>query len=101
MKLKNFNYIVGLLIILSSSPLLSEEKIDIWKNKKEVTSENIQKEENDIQKITNLDSSQTMQALEKIQIQDGSIIQTKEQQVSGIYEPANYDLNLKAVKLNY
>jgi hypothetical protein len=94
MKLKNFNYIVGLLIILSSSPLLSEEKIDIWKNKKEVTSENIQKEENDIQKITNLDSSQTMQALEKIQIQDGSIIQTKEQQVSGIYEPANYDLNL-------
>ena len=35
MKLKSFNYLVGLLIVLIFSPLLSEEKIDIWKNKKE------------------------------------------------------------------
>ena len=37
MKLKSFNYLAGLLIIFLNSPLLSEDKIDIWKNKKEVT----------------------------------------------------------------
>ena len=50
MKLKNCNYIVGVLIILSSSPLFCEEKIDIWKNKKEVTAEDIQKEKIEIKK---------------------------------------------------
>ena len=36
MKLKSFNCIVGLLIIFLYSPLLGEEKIDIWKNKKQI-----------------------------------------------------------------
>ena len=35
MKLKSFNYLIGLLIFFIYSPLWSEEKIDIWKNKKE------------------------------------------------------------------
>ena len=36
MKLKSFNYFICLiLIIFLNSPILSEEKIDIWKNKKE------------------------------------------------------------------
>ena len=43
MKLKNFNCIIGFLIIFTHSPLLCEEKIDIWKNKKEEVSENIKK----------------------------------------------------------
>ena len=35
MKLKSFNYFICLiLIIFLNSPILSEEKIDIWKNKK-------------------------------------------------------------------
>ena len=34
MKLKSFNYLIGLLIVFLNSPLLSEEKIDIWKNNK-------------------------------------------------------------------
>ena len=37
MKLKSFNYLIGLLIIFFYSPFLSEEKIDIWKNKKKKT----------------------------------------------------------------
>ena len=94
MKLKNFNYIVGLLIIFSYSPLFCEEKIDIWKNKKDDATENIKKEPIDIKKKNNLESSQTIQALEKIQIQEGSEIQTEEQQVFGIYEPANYNFSL-------
>jgi hypothetical protein len=94
MKLKNFNYIVGILIFFSYSPLFCEDKIDIWKNKKEAIKENIQKEENNISKKNNLGSSQTVQAVEKIQIQEGSEIQSEERQVFGIYDPANYNFSL-------
>ena len=47
MKLKSFNYILGLIIIFFWSPLLSEEKIDIWKNNKNTKqqSSNLKKEE--------------------------------------------------------
>ncbi len=94
MKLKNFNRIVCALLIFFHSPLLCEEKIDIWKNKKEANKEETQKEEIDIKNKTGLEASQTIQALEKIQIQEGSEIKTEEQQVFGIYEPANYDFSL-------
>ena len=42
MKLKSFNFLIGLLIlILFSNPSKTEEKIDIWKNKekKQTTSQ--------------------------------------------------------------
>ena len=95
MKLKSFNYFIGLiLIIFLNTPILSEEKIDIWKNKKETSTGEPKKENVDIQKKSNLDSSQTLKALDKIQIQEGSEIQTDDQKVYGIYEPANYNLNL-------
>ena len=32
MRLKSFNYLIGLLIILFHSPVFSEDKIDIWKD---------------------------------------------------------------------
>ena len=94
MKLKNFNCIVGFLIIFSHSPLLCEEKIDIWKNKQEETSENIQKKETEIQKKINIEASQTLKVPEKIEIQEGSEIQNEEQQVFGIYEPADFDFSI-------
>jgi len=92
MKLKSFN-LAGLLIILLYSPLQSEEKIDIWKNKKEITE--IQKQdEQDTKKKPNLNSNQTIKASESIQIQDGITIDPDEQKVYGIYEPASYDFSL-------
>ena len=94
MKLKSFNYFLGLLIIFLYSPLLSEEKINIWKNKKEITVDSSKKEESYNQDKPELSSSQTLQTIEKIQIQESSQIQTKEELVYGIYEPANFDLNL-------
>jgi len=95
MKLKSFNYFICLIfIIFLSSPILSEEKIDIWKNKKETTSGDQKKENVEEQKKSNLESSQTIKALDKIQIQEGSEIQPDDQKVFGIYEPANYNLNL-------
>ena len=93
MKLKSFNYLVGLLIIFLNSPLLSEDKIDIWKNKKEVT-ENQKQDQQGIEKKPNLSSGQTIQASESIQIQDGLKDDPDEQKVYGIYEPANFDFSL-------
>ncbi len=95
MKLKSFNYLLGLLIIFHYSYLSSEEKIDIWKNKKkEVIIESSKKENNEIKEKIKLQTSQTIQALEKIEIEEGFKIQKADEIVFGIYEPADYDLNL-------
>jgi len=77
-----------------SSSLLSEDKIDIWKNKKESTTENSKKENKETENKLIINSSQTIQAVEKIQIQENSTIESDEQRVYGIYEPAKYDFNL-------
>ena len=94
MKLKSFNYLVGLLIVLIFSPLLSEEKIDIWKNKKELPQENLELEEKNNQGNSNLKISEPIKALDKIKIQESSTIQSEEKNVFGIYEPASYGFNL-------
>ena len=94
MKLKSFNYLVSLLIFLICSHLSSEEKIDIWENKKTKINQPSNSEENKTKEIQNINSSQTIKALEKIEIQQGSELQTNEQKVYGIYEPANYNFNL-------
>jgi len=97
MKLKSFKYFIGLLIIFFYSPLLGEEKIDIWKNKKEIitkNSESSQIKENRNQNISNLKASETLKTLEKIQIQESSTIGSDEQKVYGLYEPANYNFDL-------
>ena len=94
MRLKSFNYFLGLLLILFYSPAVSEEKIDIWKNKKEIVTNSSEQENKDSQNKPNLESSQTIQAIEKIKIEDGSSFQTDNQKVFGIYEPANYDFSL-------
>ena len=72
---------------------MSEEKIDIWNKKKEKSTE-IKLDEKNNQENTKPKSSQTVKALEKIEIQQGSELQTNEQKVYGIYEPANYNFNL-------
>ena len=94
MKLKSYSYLVSLLIILSYSPLFSEDKIDIW-NKKNVDDKTSQsKEEKDTKKKFNNNSLQTIQATEKIEISEGNPLQQAEQKIYGIYEPANYNFNL-------
>ena len=94
MKLKSSNCFIGLLIIFFCLPLYSEEKIDIWKNKKEITTDSLNQEEKNNQRNPDLLSTQTIQTIEKIQIEEGSQIKTEEQVVYGIYEPANFDFNL-------
>tara|TARA_B100000963_G_scaffold294771_1_gene265496 strand:+ start:2454 stop:4187 length:1734 start_codon:yes stop_codon:yes gene_type:complete len=94
MKLKSFNFLIGLLLILYFSPLLSEEKIDIWKNNKENKNSTVKTEEQSILEKSKPDSFQTLKSLEKIKIEEGATIEINEQQVFGIYEPASYNLNL-------
>ena len=98
MKLKSFNNLIGLLIIsfYFYSPVLGEEKIDIWKNKNEneIIKNLPRKDNKDIQKLPNSQSSETIEALDKIQIQESSTFQSTEQKVYGIYEPASYDFDL-------
>ena len=67
MKLKSFNYLIGLLIIFLCSPILSEEKIEIWKNKKEAVIGSSKEEDKNTQGKINLQKSQTIKALEKIE----------------------------------
>ena len=94
MKLKSFNYLLSLLIILFFTPILGEDKIDIWKDKKETPTKSMKLEETEINKKTNLKSSQTIQATEKIQIEESLSIKSDEKKVYGIYDPANYDFSL-------
>jgi len=94
MKLKSYKFFIGLLITLFCSPLLGEEKIDIWNNKTKNNTDVQKKKDDSAKEQTNTNSSQTIQAVEKIQIEEGSSLQTEEQKVYGIYDPANYDFNL-------
>ena len=91
MKLKSFNYFLGLSIIFFNSLLFSEEKVDIWKNNKETVNETTQIDEKRTQETSNPSLSTRIKATDKIQIQEGSSIQLEEQKVYGIYDPANYD----------
>ena len=94
MRLKSFNYLISLLVVFFYFPVLGEEKIDIWKNKKEVIQEPAQQKNSNTVKKSNLQSNQTIQPEDKIQIQEGSAIQQEEQKVYGIFDPANFDFNL-------
>ena len=94
MNLKSFSYLLGLLLIVLNSPIWGEEKIDIWDKKKKIDIESSKSERKNIQEKSNLQTSQTIKALKKIQIEDGSAIQLNKEKVYGIYEPANYDFNL-------
>ncbi len=99
MILKSFKILFGLLIIsLFNLPLHSEDKIDIWKNKDK--KETSLKEKNLIEKKNNdkinLKNSQAIKIDPKIEIEDNFSSDRNDQQIFGIYDPAdnNFDLNM-------
>ena len=97
MKLKSFNYFFSLLIIFFYSPVMSEEKIDIWKNqdnKKEIKTESPKQETQISEDKIKLNSSQNSTGTVEIKIEESSTIEPEEQKVFGIYDPANYNFNL-------
>jgi hypothetical protein len=78
------------------SPLNSEEKIDIWKNK--VKKQTIKDKETINKKNSqelNLESIKTIELKQNIQIEEGSLnANIKESKVYGIYDPADNDFSL-------
>ena len=94
MRLKNFNYLISLLVFFLSSSLWSEEKIDIWKNN---TNNNIETSNSSIketQENNNTKASNVIKSSEKIEIQEGNEILSEERNVFGIFQPADYNFNL-------
>tara|TARA_Y100000591_G_scaffold333243_1_gene374927 strand:+ start:2543 stop:4279 length:1737 start_codon:yes stop_codon:yes gene_type:complete len=95
MILKSFKNLLGLLIIFSFfSPLIGEEKIDIWKNNKK---DNAQIKNSDSPKTstgTGIGKALSVNSASEIKIEEGTTDQSKEAQVFGIYDPAEFDFNL-------
>ena len=81
-------------MIIFTTSLSSEEKIDIWKNKEKKITETKNLEKENIKDSSELKSSQTIKTPEKIQIQESSSIDVNEQKVYGIYDPETNNFNL-------
>ena len=97
MILKSFKYFFGLLIIsIFVSPVISEEKIDIWKNKEkqEEKSESlIENEEQEKNKIL-LNPANKIKPDQVIQIEENIKENIKENKVFGVHDPADYNFDL-------
>ena len=94
--LKSFKFFSSLLIIfLILTPLYSEDKIDIWKNKnvekKSDSEKNSLKEIQSNQKISNKPNSEVLN--QTIEIND-TLDKSSEANVFGIYDPEDFDFNL-------
>ena len=93
---KNFKILLVLIFAaLIFSPLKGEDKIDIWKNKKnngniESNQSNTVNKKDDIK--PNL--AEPVEANQDILITDGAIDNSKEIKVFGVYDPADYNFNL-------
>ena len=95
MRLKNFDYFLVLLIFsILFLPLAGEEKIDIWKNKKEKSSEIFKTETDQNLKETTIKKNLRLESSEQIKIEDGTIDNDLEAKVYGVYDPAEYDFNI-------
>ena len=93
---KNFKSLLAIIFTaLIFSPLKGEDKIDIWKNKKnngniESNQSNTVNKKDDIK--PNL--AEPVEANQDILITDGAIDNSREIKVFGVYDPADYNFNL-------
>ena len=93
---KNFKILLALIFAaLIFSPLKGDDKIDIWKNKKnngniDSNQSNTVKKKDDIK--PNL--AEPVEANQDILITDGAIDNSQEIKVFGVYDPADYNFNL-------
>ena len=96
MILKGFKNFLGILVlVLLSTPLLSEEKINIWKEKKNEESlnpTNPTQEKKTNQKITI--NNKSINIDEEIKIEDDLLKKSDEKKIFGVYDPAQHDFNL-------
>ena len=93
MKLKSFNYLLGLLILLLFLPVQGEDKIDIWKNDKSNNNSISTNKELKINK-PDLENIKILSENQKIEIEEGSLINSKETKVYGTHDPNDYNFDL-------
>ena len=84
MRLKNFNHLASLIIFFIFSSLFAEEKIDIWKNKKETIKDTQDSLLKKIDQNNTSITSQTIKTFDKIEIKEGDEIKSEEKNVFGI-----------------
>ena len=93
---KNFKILLALIFAaLIFSPLKGEDKIDIWKNKK--NNGNIDSNQsNTVNKNDDIkpNLAEPVEANQDILITDGAIDNSQEIKVFGVYDPADYNFNL-------
>ncbi len=96
MILKSYRILLSLLIFsILSSPLKSEEEINIWKNKKDQNNIQIQNsDETDKKNKLNINKILNSTTDQEIKIEDGPINPNEEIKVFGIYDPEDFDFNL-------
>ncbi len=97
MILRSFKYFFGLLIIsMFFSPVISEEKIDIWKNKKkqEEKSESLIKNDEQERNKILLNPANKIKPDQVIQIEDNTKENINENKVFGVHDPADYNFDL-------
>jgi len=98
MKLKSFSNLLSLLIIVSIlTPLKGEEKIEIWKNKKNNKQAIEVKDQKEIKNSkSNIINLKKVENAQTIKIENRSLNANDENKVIGIYEPAdnNFTLNM-------
>ena len=94
MRLKSFKYLIGLLVFFSFSALWSEDKIDIWKKNNDQKIKNSIPSTQKFNENDNTQASNIIESSDKIEIQEGNVIQSEEKKIYGIFEPAEYDFNL-------
>ena len=94
MILKSFKNILGLLIFLIfSTPLISDEKIDIWKKDNNPTKD-IDKNSKDTENKKISNDKQIISVDKIVKIEEGSAIESDNVKIYGVYDPAEYDFNL-------
>ena len=95
MILKSFKNYLGLLIILIlQTPLLGEEKIDIWKNNKKNSSEINSSSPVENEKNKDISNTLSINTDKEIKIEEGSKELSKDEKIYGVYDPEDFDFNL-------
>tara|TARA_B100001248_G_scaffold167204_1_gene126503 strand:- start:4026 stop:5756 length:1731 start_codon:yes stop_codon:yes gene_type:complete len=93
--LKNFKIFFGIFLFTIYSPLKGEEKIDIWKTKQaDQPSQNQSINSVESKNKIKINPSQKIDTLQSVKIEDANSNNENDQEVFGIYDPADYNFNL-------
>ena len=95
MKLRSFKSILSLIILFwATSILVADEKIDIWKDRKNQASENKELNLKDKENKIQIGNQLTIKPNEKITVENSKLDISNEKKVFGVYDPEDNNFNL-------